>query len=133
MDGLPPASAGIFSHFLFHSTTSRRTGRLAIQRQPPLPRASTASLDAQVAAVVDAPPWPDEDARFAATRKEAELVALFASLTVAEARVLRTRLVHARFDDPIAARLARLAPERRQRLLAFLAEARVRQPDPYLP
>src|SRR5512139_180806 len=131
MDGLPPASAAIFTSYLYHSTTltDPRRRRRGIRRQPPMPRDPCASLDAHAIAILDAAPRPDESARFAVTRREAELVALFATLTVAESRRLRERLLHPKTDDPLAPRLARLPCDARERLLEVLATARCRQPD----
>ncbi len=59
-------------------------------------------------------------------RKEQELMELFASLTVVEARVLHRRLANPSIDDAIATLFGRLVVERRLRLLAFLAGARRR-------
>src|SRR5258705_7079926 len=54
-------------------------------------------------------------------RKEAELAEVFAALDTAEARALHQRLVAADSGDALALELRRLVPERRERLLAFLA------------
>jgi len=60
-------------------------------------------------------------------RKEGDLRDLFAKLTVLEARALHRRLERVCDDDPLAALFQRLAPDRRRRLLAFLADARRRE------
>jgi hypothetical protein len=59
-------------------------------------------------------------------RKEHEVRALFAALPVLEAMELHRRLRIARAGDAVVAAFARLVVERRQRLLAFLGEARRR-------
>jgi hypothetical protein len=60
-------------------------------------------------------------------RKESELRELFARLSILEARALQRRLERARSDDPLCGVFARLAPERRLRLIGFLADARRRE------
>jgi hypothetical protein len=60
-------------------------------------------------------------------RKERELGALFATLSVLQARALHKRLSSPAADDPIATRFARMIAERRHRLLVFLADARRRE------
>jgi hypothetical protein len=60
-------------------------------------------------------------------RKEADLAALFSTLSSSEARLLVRRLTDPRPGDPIATRFARLVPDRRQRLLDVL-DSRGAQP-----
>jgi len=72
---------------------------------------------------LDAPAVPGELAADAFRRKEHALVALFATLTVEQARLLHRRLSVPEPSDPIAQRFARLVVARRTRLLAFLADA----------
>jgi hypothetical protein len=59
-------------------------------------------------------------------QKEHELGALFAALTPAHSVELDRRLSVSSADDPLASRFARLVPERRARLIAFLRSARRR-------
>ena len=88
---------------------------------------STVSLEAEIAAVIDAPPLPGEQLAAAFRRKELTLGDLFARLTVAEARELHRRFTRSVADDVLAVRFNRLVSERRARLLAFLADARRRE------
>lgn len=60
-------------------------------------------------------------------RKEHALGALFATLSVMEARALHARLSNPRPGDAVAARFATLVIERRARLLGGLAGARRRE------
>lgn len=122
MSALPPATAAIFTSYLYHSLGARHAG--TIRRQPRPPTQPPDGLDARIAAIVDAPPPPGECARFAATRKEAELLTLFATLTVSQSRTLHARLWHPASADPLARVLARLGPERKQRLVLFLGRHR---------
>jgi hypothetical protein len=59
--------------------------------------------------------------------KEHDLGALFAVLTIAEARALYRRLSAPTADDALAVAFDRLTRDRRARLLAFLADARRRE------
>ena len=77
--------------------------------------------------IVLRPPAAGETVMVAHARKEGDLRDLFATLTVVEARALHRRLERAGADDPLAALFLRLAPDRRRRLLAFLADARRRE------
>lgn len=81
----------------------------------------------EVIAVLDAAPEPHETIELAFRRKEYELRAVFARLTLADARALHRRLTLCLHGDPIAARFVRLIGERRNRLLDFLAAARRRE------
>jgi len=72
-------------------------------------------------------PAAGETVMVAHARKEGDLRDLFATLTVLEARALHRRLERGGADDPLAALFLRLAPDRRRRLLAFLADARRRE------
>jgi hypothetical protein len=88
---------------------------------------SEVSLEAEILAILDRSPEPGERLEFAFRRKEAELLAAFDKLTVLDARELRRRLALALPGDPIAVRFARLIPQRRARLIAFLDDARRRE------
>ncbi len=65
-------------------------------------------------------------AREAYLQKEREIGNVFGRLAVLEAWTLHKRLSIARSDDGLATAFERLVPERRTRLLTFLAEARRR-------
>jgi hypothetical protein len=60
-------------------------------------------------------------------RKEHALGALFARLPVVEARELYRRFANLAESDPLARLWTRMISERRDRLLAFLADARRRE------
>ena len=91
--------------------------------RPPL---EATCADASLLAIVEAPLAPGETATTGFRRKEHELGAAFAALSVPEARALHRRLSNPSPDDALAQRFARLTLERRGRLLAFLADARRR-------
>jgi hypothetical protein len=74
---------------------------------------------------IRARPITDESAAAGHARKEAELKAVFARVSAVESRALHTRL--ARGDDELARLIGRMVPERRLRLLAFIADARRRE------
>lgn len=59
--------------------------------------------------------------------KERELTAALGLLSPADCRVLSERVRKAKPDDPIVAAFARMVPQRRMRLLAFLDDARRRE------
>ena len=122
---LPPASAAIFTSYLYHSTSSGPRGREGIRRQPQPHVRPPAIPDARITAIVDAPQPPGESALFTMTRKEAELLAVFATLTVAQSRALHARLWSPNSADPMAAKLAKLGSDRKQRLIWFLGRHRV--------
>ena len=87
----------------------------------------TSKVDAALLAVLEAALAPGETVHAGFQRKEAELRAAFASLSVLESRALHARLAHPRSGDALAAAFARLTIERRMRLLAFIADARRRE------
>lgn len=93
--------------------------------------AAVPALDAaRERAIVEAllrPIDPNDGHRVGNERKEHELRALFAALPVLEAMELHRRLRVARADDAVVAAFGRLVVERRQRLLAFLGDARRRE------
>jgi hypothetical protein len=120
---LPPASAAIFTSYLYHSTSAGPRSREGIRRQP-VPHRPPANVDASIIGIIDAPLAPSESALFGVTRKEAELLALFASLTVAQSRALHARLRSPNSTDLLAAKLAKLGIDRKQRLIWFLGRHR---------
>jgi hypothetical protein len=77
----------------------------------------------QIIAVLAGSRLPSETVLAEYRRKEEELCGLFAELTLVEAATLLKRLRDAEPDDQMARRFAALVPERRGRLLAFLADA----------
>ena len=118
--------------------TPRQVGRVPqahpdgrMRLEPVVPAASTLQpshcVDREILAVFDSPPELGETIEAQHRRKERLLGELFARLSVIEARALHGRLSNPGNHDPIATRFARLIPERRTRLLVFLADARRRE------
>lgn len=93
-------------------------------RAASLPECS--ELDDRLYAILESPGAVGELASQAYARKEAEFGVAFATLSVLESMALHKRLVDPKPTDRLASRFARLIPERRARLLAFLAGARRR-------
>lgn len=85
------------------------------------------ALETEILSVMDRRPEPGERLEFAFRRKELELMAVFDRLTLADSHELHRRLTLMLADDPIARVFARLVPDRRQRLVAFLRDARRRE------
>jgi len=83
--------------------------------------------DQKIIVVIAAEAAHGESAHTAFRNKEIQLAELFARLTVTDARALHRRLTIPAKDDPVAARFGRLTKDRRDRLTAFLADARRRQ------
>jgi hypothetical protein len=83
--------------------------------------------DACFTAILEAPLQVGETTHFGFARKEAELVAAFAKLSVLESRALHARLSNPRSGDQLAAAFLRMTYERRARLINFLADARRRE------
>lgn len=94
-------------------------------RPPSAPRPDT--LDARLIAILDAPLALGETAAAGFARKEHELGAAFAALSVLESRAMHARLASPQPKDELANKFARLTIERRGRLLAFIADARRRE------
>jgi len=82
--------------------------------------------DAELLSILEAPPAYTDTIEYAFFAKERALRDVFAALSVDAARVLHARLSSPRAGDEVATAFARMVPERRTRLLAFLAEARRR-------
>lgn len=118
---LPPASAAIFTYSLFHARSAPRTGSIRPQPAPVVP---LGDFDARVLAILDAPA-PHEDLRFTRTRKTAELLALFAQLTVAQTRALHARVWRPTSSDPIAVALSSLGIDHKAALVLFLGRHRI--------
>ncbi|MEO8553249.1 MAG: hypothetical protein ABI678_24920 [Kofleriaceae bacterium] len=83
-------------------------------------------LDSRLLELLE-PRAPRDGAHLAFTILEQELTELFAELTLDAARALHHRLRLPAADDRVAALFGRLAPFRRERLVAYLADARRRQ------
>jgi hypothetical protein len=77
--------------------------------------------------LLESPPGPGETVDACFRRKEQRVAAMFAALSFAQARALHRRLAEPRPDDALAQRFHRLVAARRDRLLAFLADARRRE------
>jgi hypothetical protein len=94
-----------------------------------------ASVEAHVSIAVErellealsASPQAGETIDVAYRRKEERIGAVFAGLTVLEARTLHRRLTTPSANDAIATQFSRLIESRRARLLAFLLDTRRRQ------
>jgi hypothetical protein len=78
-------------------------------------------------AILDRPLGKGEPASIGFARKEHDLIAAFAKLTVLEARAIHARLTINAPDDVLAAKFALLTVDQRTRLLYFLADARRRE------
>jgi hypothetical protein len=97
---------------------------VAIRRATPAPPSTG---DDKLIAILDAPLGTGETAYAGFHRKEHELGAMFASLSVLACRALHIRLANPKHGDELANKFARLTIERRSRLLNFLADARRRE------
>jgi hypothetical protein len=85
------------------------------------------AVDERLIEILEAPLAAGETAAVGFRRKEAAIVGVLATLTALESRALLARIRSARAGDPLVEKLGRLTAERRQRLLAFLADARRRE------
>jgi hypothetical protein len=93
---------------------------------PPATIAVDSIDDARLIAILESPLRPGETAVAGYARKERDLAAVFATLSITAAYALRKRLAAPVSDDTLAAKFARLTIERRTRLIQFLADARRR-------
>lgn len=82
--------------------------------------------DAKLIAILESALKPGETAMAGYARKERDLAAAFATLSITAAHELRKRLTVAASTDILAAKFMRLTVERRTRLIQFLADARRR-------
>ncbi len=89
------------------------------------PRRIPDPFDTLLIEALDAP-LQGETIAVAYQHKEARLREVFATVSAVDARSLHARLSTPQPDDTVAERFARLAADRRARLLAFLADARRR-------
>lgn len=81
------------------------------------------ALDHRLVQILEAAPAWNQTVDAAFRNKERALLEVFASLSCADATRLYHRLASPRAGDPVSSWLTRLVPERRARLLAYLAEA----------
>ena len=121
------ATSSIFRDARPHSSLGgpRRSSPTIAIRPPTAAVPNTA--DGKLTAILDAPLTTGETAFIGFARKEHELGALIATLSVLECRALHKRLSNPQHGDELAHKFARLTLERRCRLLAFLADARRRE------
>ncbi len=95
--------------------------------KPPTPVVLNADAEAHMLAILGAPLQPGESAHVGNLRKEHELAAVLATISVGEARTLHQRLSRPpAAADLLATKFSTLINERRQRLLAFIADTRRR-------
>ena len=113
---------------LCDQATSAYDPRANVVREvkPTIPPLARPELDAQLIAILDAPAAYGETVSAQFARKERELGGVFAALTAVESLAMQRRLEHAQPKDDLAQRFARLVIDRRNRLLAFLADRRRR-------
>ena len=98
----------------------------------PMPRiavvpAVTDPAEGALTAILLAPLQFGETTMVGYLRKEHEMRAVFAALSVPAARLLHARLSAGKADDALGAAFARMTLDRRTRLLVFLADARRRE------
>jgi hypothetical protein len=84
-------------------------------------------IESAILAVLEGPVGFGETIETTFRRKEHELGALFAKLTVVECRALHKRLDNPQAGDALALRFGAMISVRRARLLAFLQDARRRE------
>jgi hypothetical protein len=94
--------------------------------EPPHSSAQCSSVEDKLIAILSAPSLQGETAVIAFRRKEAELLAVCATLSPIESMQLARRLERAKEGDAVAAAFGRLIVERRQRIIRFLNDARRR-------
>ncbi|MBL0215746.1 MAG: hypothetical protein IPQ07_17935 [Myxococcales bacterium] len=99
----------------------------AVLRQTRAPQDLPLTTEAAILTALTRPIDPGEGHREGNARRERELAALFSQLELVQAFDLGRRFDLARADDRLAQAFARLVVDRRQRLRAFLADARRRQ------
>lgn len=107
------------------SSGPRRPGRTSLAPvRALLHRASAATgelpVAAELRAVIERPAGFGESVNEAFDRKEREVAALFRALAVPEARALLSRIAEPVAGDSLADAFARLAAERRRRLVRVL-------------
>jgi len=117
----PDLPLRILANVAFGTGPERPARKERIQpAKPALTVRMRSIIESEVARIIDAMPAHGESVQRAFDRKEHELRTLFQSLTRAESIALHSKLSIDR-DNPASA-LARLTAERRNRVLARLAE-----------
>jgi hypothetical protein len=111
----------------------RELGGLSIWEQPvhAIPSAATPDsaipIEREILELLARPTDPRETHRVGNDRKERELFALLDTLSAVEALSLTRRLACARKDDAlVVAFVERLSPDRRARVISFVADTRRR-------
>jgi hypothetical protein len=99
----------------------------AAEPKAPRGQAVALELERQITEIVEAAPDAHETVEAAFRRKEQTLRDLFSTLSVAESRALHRRLTLGAGTDPLVKTFGRLVADRRNRLLAFLADVRRRE------
>jgi hypothetical protein len=120
-------------HTIYAGRVARRPGpprpvpfTPPVEVAPPAP-APPLAPDGALLAILDAAPAYGETIEAAFRRKEQQLLEAFAALSAEASRSLHARLCASAPDDAVAVRFARLVRDRRERLLAFLGDARRRE------
>jgi hypothetical protein len=90
------------------------------------PRDTPLPIEGKMLSILRARPEANETVVLAFRRKEAELIALCATLSLVESMQLARRLERANTGDELATAFSRLVVERRQRVIGFLNNARRR-------
>lgn len=93
---------------------------------PPAVTPGQREVDEQLTVILDAPLVPGETAMAGYQRKELALIGVLAKLSPVDAKALHFRLSNPLGSDELAKRFARLAVDRRTRLLNFIADTRRR-------
>ena len=104
----------------------RPTAAPVVIESAPAPPPPPTVPDAELLSILEAPPLYTDTIEHAFFAKERALRDAFAALSIDAARALHARLSAPRAGDEVAEAFARLVPERRTRLLAFLGDARRR-------
>jgi hypothetical protein len=101
----------------------------AVEGTPPaapvvaIPVAPSSVLEQEILAILARPAPVGETLRSAYQQLEHDLGSVLARLSLVEARQLHQRFVNPRDTDELTAKFFRLIPERRDRLITFLADA----------
>jgi hypothetical protein len=99
-----------------------------VSTPPPLHRGpQTATLETRLLEILNAPPDTLLTTREAFGRKEVALYDAIAAAPMLEVWHLHKRVSVGRSDDQLLKGLARLAPDRRAKVIAFMGDARRRE------
>jgi len=113
-------------HPTAHAPVSSETSPSKSTERVPAPSVP-ADIDRSIQVLLDTSAEPGETINGAFQRKEQALRVLFADLPSAQASTLHRRLSNPTTGDMVAQRFLRLDVNRRDRLLAFLRDARRRE------